>query len=161
MNIRSSGVLLHITSLPSRFGIGDLGPAAYDFADFLRSHGQLYWQFLPTTPTTEVMGNSPYASWSAFAGNPLLDDAATEVSIEQALTGTAHRFAQRGVLQCFPLCETRKRLGLERLQSGSRGRPSSRQFYSTECECTKRRLRAGLIGNRPDHPPMWHSETSA
>lgn len=72
MNIRSSGVLLHITSLPSRFGTGDLGPAAYDFADFLRSHGQLYWQFLPTTPTTGIMGNSPYASWSAFAGNPLL-----------------------------------------------------------------------------------------
>mgnify|MGYP001109814747 CR=1 FL=1 len=72
MNIRSSGVLLHITSLPSRFGMGDLGPAAYDFADFLRSRGQLYWQFLPTTPTTEIMGNSPYASWSAFAGNPLL-----------------------------------------------------------------------------------------
>lgn len=83
MNIRSSGVLLHITSLPSRFGIGDLGPEAYNFADFLRSHGQLYWQFLPTTPTTEIMGNSPYASWSAFAGNPLF--ISPEMMVEDGL----------------------------------------------------------------------------
>ncbi len=72
MNVRASGVLLHITSLPSSFGIGDLGPAAYRFARLLRTSGQLYWQFLPLGPTSSAIGNSPYSSPSAFAGNPLL-----------------------------------------------------------------------------------------
>ncbi|ABB37311.1 4-alpha-glucanotransferase [Oleidesulfovibrio alaskensis G20] len=71
MNVRSSGVLLHITSLPSGYGIGDLGPAAYRFARLLRNTGQLYWQFLPLGPTSPAIGNSPYSSPSAFAGNPL------------------------------------------------------------------------------------------
>jgi 4-alpha-glucanotransferase len=69
---RASGILLHITSLPSPFGIGDLGPAAYRFADFLADARQTYWQILPLTATSEVNGHSPYASPSAFAGNPLL-----------------------------------------------------------------------------------------
>jgi len=69
---RRSGILLHVTSLPSRFGIGDLGPAAYRFADFLHSAGQRVWQILPLAPTDVRMGNSPYSSSSAFAGNPLL-----------------------------------------------------------------------------------------
>lgn len=67
---RSAGILLHITSLPGRFGIGDLGPGAFAFIDFLRSSGCQYWQFLPLGPTG--YGNSPYQSLSAFAGNPLL-----------------------------------------------------------------------------------------
>ena len=67
---RASGVLLHITSLPSNGGIGDLGQAAYDFADFLATGKQKYWQVLPLSPTG--YGNSPYAALSAFAGNPLL-----------------------------------------------------------------------------------------
>jgi 4-alpha-glucanotransferase len=67
---RSSGLLLHITSLPSYGGIGDLGPAAYAFADFLSAGKQRHWQVLPLGPTG--FGNSPYASLSAFAGNPLL-----------------------------------------------------------------------------------------
>lgn len=67
---RSSGVLLHITSLPSRGGIGDLGPAAFEFIDFLAAAKQHVWQVLPLSPTG--FGNSPYASSSAFAGNPLL-----------------------------------------------------------------------------------------
>jgi 4-alpha-glucanotransferase len=67
---RSSGVLLHITSLPSLGGIGDLGPAAYEFADYLAAGKQKYWQVLPLSPTG--YGNSPYAALSAFAGNPLL-----------------------------------------------------------------------------------------
>jgi 4-alpha-glucanotransferase len=69
---RRSGVLLHITSLPSTFGIGDLGPWAYRFADFLASCGQSYWQTLPLNPTNEFSGNSPYSSTSVFAGNVLL-----------------------------------------------------------------------------------------
>ena len=67
---RASGVLLHITSLPSNGGIGDLGQAAYEFADFLAASKQKYWQVLPLSPTG--YGNSPYAALSAFAGNPLL-----------------------------------------------------------------------------------------
>ena len=67
---RSSGILLHISSLPSYGGIGDLGPAAYHFADFLAEAKQRYWQVLPLNPTG--YGNSPYGAISAFAGNPLL-----------------------------------------------------------------------------------------
>lgn len=63
---------MHITSLPSDFGIGDLGPEAYRFVDFLAEAGQTYWQILPLSPTSPIMGNSPYSSDSAFAGNPLL-----------------------------------------------------------------------------------------
>jgi 4-alpha-glucanotransferase len=72
MKSRGSGVLLHITSLPSPHGIGDLGPSAYQFADFLVRTGQRYWQILPLTPIHPVGGNSPYFGRSAFAGNPLL-----------------------------------------------------------------------------------------
>ena len=67
---RASGVLLHVTSLPSSGGIGDLGPAAHAFVDFLARARQHVWQVLPLGPTG--YGNSPYASSSAFAGNPLL-----------------------------------------------------------------------------------------
>jgi 4-alpha-glucanotransferase len=67
---RSSGLLLHISSLPSYGGIGDMGPAAYAFADYLERAKQRLWQVLPLGPTG--YGNSPYAAVSAFAGNPLL-----------------------------------------------------------------------------------------
>ena len=69
---RGSGILLHITSLPSPFGVGDLGPSAYRFADFLADTRQSYWQILPLNPTSPVYGNSPYSSTSTFAGNTLL-----------------------------------------------------------------------------------------
>jgi 4-alpha-glucanotransferase len=71
-NKRGSGILLHLTSLPSAFGIGDLGPWAYRFADFLAESNQRYWQCLPLNPTGVESGNSPYHSTSAFAFNPLL-----------------------------------------------------------------------------------------
>jgi 4-alpha-glucanotransferase len=67
---RASGILLHPTSLPGRFGIGDLGDEAYRFADFLVASGQSLWQVLPLGPTDE--GGSPYSSYSAFSGNTLL-----------------------------------------------------------------------------------------
>jgi 4-alpha-glucanotransferase len=67
---RSSGVLLHPTSLPGRFGIGDLGADAFTFIEWLAAAGQRLWQVLPLGPTG--YGNSPYQSFSAFAGNPLL-----------------------------------------------------------------------------------------
>jgi 4-alpha-glucanotransferase len=67
---RLSGILLHPISLPSRGGIGDFGPAAYEFLDFLAAARQGLWQVLPLNPPAN--GNSPYSSTSAFAGNPLL-----------------------------------------------------------------------------------------
>jgi 4-alpha-glucanotransferase len=67
---RRSGILLHPTSLPGPFGIGDLGSAAYQFADFLAAAGQAYWQVLPLSPTGYA--DSPYQGLSAFAGNPML-----------------------------------------------------------------------------------------
>ena len=69
---RSSGVLLHITSLPGRYGIGALGKQARQFADFCRQAGLSWWQVLPVGPTG--YGNSPYQSDSVFAGNPQLID---------------------------------------------------------------------------------------
>ncbi|MGA7934406.1 MAG: 4-alpha-glucanotransferase, partial [Kovacikia sp.] len=69
-NCRVSGILLHPTSFPSRFGIGDLGSRARRFVDFLAQSGQQLWQVLPLGPTG--FGNSPYMCYSAMAGNPLL-----------------------------------------------------------------------------------------
>src|ERR1700758_5321614 len=67
---RSSGVLLHPTSLPGPYGIGDLGPAAFAWVDALAQAKQVWWQILPLGQTG--YGDSPYQSFSAFAGNPLL-----------------------------------------------------------------------------------------
>jgi len=75
---RACGTLLHITSLPSRGGIGDLGEEAYRFIDFLAASGQRLWQVLPISPA--ATGNSPYSATSAFAGNPLC------ISIERLAT---------------------------------------------------------------------------
>lgn len=69
---RASGILLHITSLPAQYGIGDLGPEAYKFVDFLVKSKQNYWQVLPLNYTTPQTAHSPYNCSSAFAGNPLL-----------------------------------------------------------------------------------------
>src|SRR5436305_13540734 len=80
---RASGILLHPTSLPSRGGIGDFGPAAYEYVEFLAAARQGVWQVLPLNPLG--MGNSTYSSTSAFAGNPLL------ISLE--------RLAERGWLE--------------------------------------------------------------
>ena len=69
---RSAGILMPITSLPSPYGIGTIGKAAYDFVDFLKYSGQKYWQILPVGPTS--YGDSPYQSFSTYAGNPYLID---------------------------------------------------------------------------------------
>jgi 4-alpha-glucanotransferase len=93
---RATGILLHPTSLPSRGGIGDFGPSAYEFVDFLASSRQGLWQVLPLGPPAN--GNSPYSSTSAFAGNPLL------ISLE--------RLAERGWMES-------SRLGNLTLQTGA------------------------------------------
>lgn len=92
MFARGSGILLHISSLPSRHGIGDLGPEAYHFADMLHRASQSYWQVLPLNPTHPGSYNSPYFSSSAIAGNPLF------ISLE--------KLAEQGFLekQDFPKC---------------------------------------------------------
>ncbi len=82
---RSSGILLHPTSLPGPFGIGDFGPQAYRFADFLEAAGMHIWQVLPLSPTG--YGDSPYQSFSAFAGNPLL--ISPEILMEEGLITAA------------------------------------------------------------------------
>lgn len=69
---RSAGILMPITSLPSPYGIGTLGKAAYEFVDFLKASGQQYWQILPVGPTS--YGDSPYQSFSTYAGNPYMID---------------------------------------------------------------------------------------
>lgn len=68
--MRKSGILMHISSLPSEFGIGKLGDSAYMFANFLRDCGVQVWQILPLSPTS--YGDSPYQSFSVHAGNPTL-----------------------------------------------------------------------------------------
>ena len=78
---RSSGILMPISSLPSPYGIGTLGKAAYDFADFLAQAGQRWWQVLPLGPTS--MGDSPYQSFSSYAGNPYFID--LDMLVEDAL----------------------------------------------------------------------------
>lgn len=70
--MRSSGILMHISSLPSPYGIGTLGKSAFDFVDFLKKSGQEYWQVLPMGPTG--YGDSPYQAFSTFAGNPYFID---------------------------------------------------------------------------------------
>lgn len=78
---RTAGILLHPTSLPGRHGSGDFGPAAYRFADFLHAAAHHWWQMLPIVPIGP--GNSPYSSYSAFAGNPLLIN--LDLLVEQGL----------------------------------------------------------------------------
>ncbi|MCA9191627.1 MAG: 4-alpha-glucanotransferase [Planctomycetales bacterium] len=91
---RSAGILLHITSLPGRFGIGDLGPSAFEFVEFLQAAKQRIWQLLPLGPTT--IGNSPYSSYSAFAGNPIL--ISPERLVERGF------LTQEEVLECEKRC---------------------------------------------------------
>ena len=79
--MRASGILMHITSLPSPYGVGTMGRKAYEFVDFLKAANQHYWQILPLTPTG--YGDSPYQSCSTFAGNHYLID--LDMLVEQGL----------------------------------------------------------------------------
>ena len=79
--MRKSGILMHISSLPGGYGVGSMGAAAYDFVDFLVAAGQSCWQILPLSPTG--YGDSPYQSFSTFAGNPYLID--LDTLIEEGL----------------------------------------------------------------------------
>ena len=99
---RSSGILLPVSSLPSPYGIGTFGKAAYEFADFLKESGQKYWQVLPLGPTS--YGDSPYQSFSTNAGNPYFidldmlkeDGLLTKAEIEAENWGTNPRYVDYG-----------------------------------------------------------------
>jgi 4-alpha-glucanotransferase len=82
---RSSGILLHVTSLPGAHGIGDFGRSTREFVEFLDASGQKIWQVLPLSPTG--YGDSPYQCFSAFAGNPFLID--LEALRDEGLLSTA------------------------------------------------------------------------
>ena len=99
---RSSGILLPISSLPSKYGIGTFGKAAYEYADFLKAAGQKYWQLLPLGPTGYA--DSPYASFSTFAGNPyfidlemlIADGLLKKAEVEAENWGTNPRYVDYG-----------------------------------------------------------------
>ena len=95
MNKRSAGILLPITSLPSKFGIGDFGPEALNFAKFLHDAGQKLWQVLPLTTIDSGCGNSPYSPTSAFAGNFLLTSPELLVSDNLILSDELNRLAAK------------------------------------------------------------------
>jgi 4-alpha-glucanotransferase len=131
---RSSGVLLHPTSLPGRFGIGDLGPAAHQFVAFLTRARQRIWQVLPLGPTG--YGDSPYQCFSAFAGNPLLislqalvdADLLSAADVDDACVGPVETVDYgRVIAHRQPLWMR----ALERFDT--RGSPSSRLAFDAFC----------------------------
>ena len=119
---RSSGILLSISSLPSPYGIGSFGKAAYAFADFLKAAGQRYWQLLPLGPTS--YGDSPYQSFSTFAGNPyfidldllIKDKLLTKKEVESCQWGTNPRYVDYGKIyeSRYPLLAKAKARGWQR-----------------------------------------------
>lgn len=125
---RASGILLHPTSLPGPCGIGDLGDAARRFVDFLRSCGQRVWQILPLGPTG--YGDSPYSSFSAFAGNPLL------ISLE-SVVASGDLEAAEIIPPHFP--DDFVDYGAVRHYKSARLRAASSRFFSRASE--ERRLR--------------------
>lgn len=134
MSVRASGVLFHISSLPSRFGIGDMGPWAYKFADFLKETRQGYWQIIPLTPP-HPEHYSPYHSPSAFAGNPLL--ISPELLVEEGLLeasdlDNAPEFPEDRV--DFPAVIEYKGSVLERAYQRFRDLPENSEFERF-CHC--------------------------
>ena len=122
---RSCGILLHVSSLPSPYGIGTMGKAAYDFIDFLRKAGQSYWQILPIGPCG--YGDSPYQSFSAFAGNPYFIDPdaliaeglLTRGEVEAVCRGASPERADYGVLYAHRLDMLRAAFGRWRKGHGA------------------------------------------
>jgi 4-alpha-glucanotransferase len=134
---RAAGILLHPTSLPSRGGIGDFGPAAYEFVDFLASARQGLWQVLPLGPLG--YGNSPYSSTSAFAGNPLLislERLAEHGWIERAKLDTTHSTPTSSLVEYDRVFPQKMPLLFEAARNflGSASSDALRQFESFRAE---------------------------
>lgn len=109
---RSAGVLMSISSLPSDYGIGTMGKAAYEFADFVRACNHKYWQVLPIGSTT--YGDSPYQSYSAFAGNPYFID--LDMLAEDGLLLKSDMLQLTGVTEKFRCIFQRKKPETETLR---------------------------------------------
>ena len=107
MKERYAGVLLPITALPSPYGVGTFGAKAKEFVDFLVKSGQEYWQILPIGPTG--FGDSPYQSYSAYAGNPLLIDLEKLIYISSAglrvLLSAQKKMQKIGSMKVTGVCE--------------------------------------------------------
>jgi len=131
---RGSGILLHITSLPSPYGIGDLGRGAYNFVDFLSMAGQSFWQVLPLNPTCGVFGNSPYSSFSAFAGNPLL--ISLEMMVDDGFLSRADIRSQRfpGRVVSYRAVTEFKNTVLQRAYEINRGGLAENYEFRSFCE---------------------------
>jgi 4-alpha-glucanotransferase len=107
---RLSGILVHPSSLPGGYGIGDLGSSSHEFVDFLSSAKQSIWQVLPLGPTSLEEFHSPYATVSAFAGNPLL------ISLDSLIAeGLLERGALKRQLAIYPINRDRRRVNLKEL----------------------------------------------
>lgn len=131
---RASGILLHITSLPGPWGIGDLGPSAYTFIDWLALTGQSYWQILPVGPTG--YGDSPYQLLSLFGGNPLLISIATSRNLEPA-TGRAGTIASWRATEVAPSPRPGRRsnvMGESSREGGQTVAPEAAQPIFATCE---------------------------
>ncbi len=135
---RSYGTIAHPTSFPSPFGIGDLGPAARTFIDFLSDSGQSIWQLLPLNPVGH--GYSPYNSYSAFAGNPYLISPELLAGKELLETAELDEFSQPFKVHAdFELAFESKNLLLQR---------ASRRFYQRNDLDEQRRLDSFIAENR-------------
>jgi 4-alpha-glucanotransferase len=98
---RSAGILLHVTSLPGKYGMGDIGNQAYKFVDFLEKAGQSYWQILPLNPVHKKSGYSPYSPLSSLAGNSLLIDIDTmlDYSFVKKKFKAKEKFSDKAVVE--------------------------------------------------------------
>src|SRR5439155_329433 len=164
---RASGVLLHVTSLPSRYGVGDVGPAALEWIDRLRDAGQAWWQALPLGPTG--YGDSPYQPQSSFAGNEILisPDWLIEDGLLRARDVESRAFSATAgdydaVLR-FPRLE--RRVGEPRAISAGRASPATLRSRSAPRLLQQRRTALGksrLRLGRPsaDRLPLVHRPTA-
>ncbi|MDB5196549.1 MAG: malQ, partial [Flaviaesturariibacter sp.] len=136
---RSAGILLHISSLSSPFGIGDLGPQAYAFIDFLRKSGQKYWQLLPINPTEAGQGHSPYSAISSQAGNPLFISPEALVEEQFLQPGDlSEAYLSVEALTDYDAAEEKKhRLFEIAWQAFQQGSADEKQAFEAFCEAEK------------------------
>lgn len=155
---RASGILLHISSLPSPFGIGDVGPSSVQFVDFLKNAGQTIWQILPLNPPAH--GSSPYSCYSVFAGNALLISPQSLVDdgwlSNLAVVPRPSQFANQATRVEFDAASTFKQAVLRRAFAESKQALSSNLSYVAYCSSNA----WWLDEFARFESLMWHFETS-